>query len=228
MGGFAVSVRKDIEVATQFNKFIQRQNFKTELIKGAYLVGDYDMPQLTKTNLIPNNLIPFNKAMSEKFPSNKWVHFFVDDYQFEGLWNYPKRYVELLKRYEGVIMPDFSMYQTMPKAQQIWNCYRNRALAYWLQLNDINVVPTVEWAEYKDLEWCLCGLPKNSTLAISTYGCNKNLYKKYGIIKGIEKICRELIPNCLVMYGKEINAVNSLCKNVIWLENYCNIMRKRL
>lgn len=228
--GFVVYVsdRKVIRVATQFNKFNQRQNFKTELIKGAYLVGKYDMPQLKKTNLTPNNLITFNKAMTEKYPFDKWVHFFIDDYQFERLWNFPTRYLELLKKFEGVIAPDYSMLSSMPKAQQIWNCYRNRTLTYWLQQNNIKILPTVEWSEYRDLEWSLDGLPKNSTLVINSYGCNKSSHKKYGLIKGLEKVCCELAPSSLVMYGKEIKAINSLCKSVIWLENYCQVMKKRL
>ena len=167
-------------------------------------------------------------AVTENAPTNKWVHFFVDDYQFERLWNFPKRYLGLLKRFQGVITPDFSMYQTMPKAQQIWNCYRSRALAYWFQSNDIDIVPVVEWAEYSDLDWCLDGLPSHSTLAIGAYGCNKTKLARYGFIKGVEKICNTLMPEAIVIYGKEIKSINSLCKNVIWEENYCKTIKMRL
>lgn len=215
-------------MATQFNKFQQRHSFKNELINNAILVGEYDMPQLKRNNLIPTNLIPFNKAMSEKLPSDKWVHFFIDDYQFERLWNCPKKYLKVLKSFEGVIAPDFSMFSSMPKAQQIWNCYRNRALTYWLQNNGISVVPTVEWADYSDFEWCLDGLPLNSTLAIGTYGVQKRDTDKYGLIKGVEKICNSLLPELLVIYGNEIKSINSLCKNVIWIENYCQVIKKRV
>lgn len=120
------------------------------------------------------------------------------------------------------------MLDYMPKAQRIWNCYRNRAVSYWLESNGVDVIPTVEWAEYSELEWCLDGLPKNSTLAVCTYGCVKNKRSVYGLLKGVETICRELSPHSLVMYGNRIESVNSLCDNVIWLESYCQTMRKRL
>ena len=226
--GLLFYTRIVVGVATQFNKFRDRQNFKNELISGVTLVGKYGLPILKRTNSIPRQLVPFNKAKTEKYTENKWIHFFIDDYQFERLWNYPKRYLELLKRYEGVITPDFSMYLSMPKAQQIWNLYRNRAIAYWLQNNGIPIVPTVEWAEYSDFEWCLDGLPLNSTLALCTYGVQKQDLDRYGLIKGIEKICIKLSPETLLIYGNEIKSINSLCKKVIWIENYCKEMKKRL
>ncbi len=215
-------------MATQFNKFKHRHNFKSELVSNAILLGKYGLPRLNRTNFIPHDLVPFNMAITEKEPQNKWLHFFVDDYQFERLWNFPKRYIDLLNRYEGVITPDFSMYLSMPKAQQIWNCYRNRALAYWLQNNGINIVPVVEWAEHSDLDWCLDGLPLHGTLAIGTYGCNKTGVDRYGLIKGVEKICNTLLPENIVIYGKEIKSINSLCSNVIWVENYCQTIKKRV
>ncbi len=215
-------------MATHFNKFENRKNFKYHLINAAELVGNYGLPILNKSNCEPRNLTPFNKAKTEKEPENKWVHFFIDDYQFERLWNYPQRYLPILQRFEGVIAPDYSMYLDMPKAQQIWNCYRSRAIAYWLQTNGISIVPVVEWAECSDLEWCLDGLPLHSTLAIGTYGSQKGSMNKYGLIKGVEKICRTLYPKRLVIYGSEISSVNSLCENVIWAENYCANMKKRL
>jgi hypothetical protein len=214
--------------ATHFNKFSDRQNFKNELIAGAVLVGKYGLPALKRNNSIPRELVPFNKAKTEQDTAHKWVHFFIDDYQFERLWNFPKRYLDLLSRFEGVITPDFSMFASMPKAQQIWNSYRNRAIAYWLQNNGISIIPTVEWAEYSDLEWCLEGLPLNSSLALGTYGVQKQDLDRYGLIKGIEKICKELSPESLIIYGSEITSVNSLCKNVVWIENYCKGMKKRL
>lgn len=214
--------------ATHFDKFTDRHNFKTEFTQGAVFEGRYDFPKLKKTQSIPENPIPFNTAKSNKNPAECWVHFFIDDYQFERLWNTPNKYLPMLKRFKGVITADYSMYGNMPKVQQMWNCYRNRAVAYWLQNNGIDIVPVVEWADYGDFEWCLDGLPKESTLALEIYGCRKNSKSRYGLIKGIERVCSQLSPSCLVIYGNEIKSVNSLCKNVIWLENYCNIMRKRL
>lgn len=215
-------------MATQFDKFNDRGNFEFKMIKGAELTGRFDVPRLRKSKYIPHNIIPFNMAMSEKEPNDKWVHFFIDDYQFERFWNYPKRYIDLLKHFEGVITPDFSMRDTMSKSRRIWNCYRNRVLAYYLQKNNIKTVPSVGWSNYNELDWCLDGLPIDSVLAIETYGSRKKSMSRYGLLKGVERINRELMPRTLVVYGKEIEGINSICKNVIWINNYCQEMKSRL
>lgn len=213
--------------ATQFKKDVRR-NFKVEFIENAEFIGKYQLPKLKATKYIPEKVISFNLAKTEKQPQNKWVHFFIDDYQFERIWNFPQKYLSLFKRFNGIITPDFSMYSYLPKAQQIWNCYRNRAYAHWLQINDIRIIPTVEWSDFSDFDWCLDGLPKNSSLAIGTYGCNTSLMNRYGLIKGIEKVCAELEPYSLILYGNRIKSIDYMCKNVIWLENYCNQIKKRI
>ena len=212
----------------KFDKFQVRKNFKQDLVAGATFVGEYGLPQIKKTAKIPENLIPFHFTLSEKSPAGKWVHFYIDDYQFERLWNRPERYLSILKRFAGVITPDFSMFADPPKARRIYNCYRNRALAYWLQKNGIEIVLNIGWAEYADLAWCLDGVPRNTVIAVGLSGNNKNRSSRYGVIRGIEKICREIQPKAIVCYGNEIAGVNQLHKNVIWFDNYCKMMRNRI
>ena len=209
---------------TKLNELKQSENF----INDAKVCGKYGLPKLKATKYIPYNLLPFNLAKTEKEPTTKWVHFFIDDYQFERIWNFPNRYIPLLKKFAGVITPDFSMHASMPNAQKIWNCYRNRVMAAWFEQNGIKIIPVVEWAQYSDLEWCLDGLAKNSSIAIETYGCNDNGIKRYGLIKGIEKVCNELSPANLIIYGKRIGAIETLCKNVLFFENYCMEIKKRV
>lgn len=57
-------------MATQFNKFTGRHNFKTELIENAVFEGRYDFPKLKRTHSIPRNPIPFNAANINKNPSD--------------------------------------------------------------------------------------------------------------------------------------------------------------
>lgn len=213
---------------SRIEKLDSRKNFKLNLIDGAELVGKYGLPKIKACRSTPRNLIPFNAAKSEHSPENKWIHFFIDDYQFERIWNVPEKYLSILKRFEGVIATDFSMLDNMPVAQRIWNCYRNRALSYWMQNKGVNIVPTVEWALYDELEWCLDGLPKQSMLAIGTYGSNKNHLSRYGLIKGVERICKELEPTGILFYGNEIESINGLHRNIIWHGNYCKKFEMRI
>lgn len=116
--------------------------FKAALVKGAKLVGKYELPLLSLSTFIPKRAIPFDKAATAS-DRKQWVHFYTDDYRYERIWNFPQRYLQMLSSFEGVITPDFSVYIDLPLAMQIWNTYRNRALAYWLQHCHIPIVPNV-------------------------------------------------------------------------------------
>ena len=94
----------------KFNKLADHDTFRWDRIKDATLVGMHDMPQLNPCVAAdPRNPIGFHAAKSLKEPSVSWFHFYEDDYQFERLWNRPGTYLDILKRFEGGISPDFSM-----------------------------------------------------------------------------------------------------------------------
>lgn len=89
--------------------------------------GPFEMPVIEKTLHIPNELIGFNEAISSKHYQSG-IHMFIDDYQFERIWNTPERYVNVLKQYDCVLTPDFSLYMDMPIAMKVWNIYRSRSI----------------------------------------------------------------------------------------------------
>lgn len=112
--------------------------FNAFLVSYATYVGDYEIPCIRASYDIPKKLVPFSKALSCK-DCEQWVHFYEDDYLFERIWKSPERYLDILKKYKGVILPDFSLYRDMPLAMQIWNIYRSRALGNWFQINGIGL-----------------------------------------------------------------------------------------
>lgn len=58
----------------------------------------------------------FNYATGKKTVKHCGIHFFIDDYQFQRVWNQPDRYIAPLKRFQCVLTPDFSTYMDMPEA----------------------------------------------------------------------------------------------------------------
>lgn len=72
-------------------------------------VGVYDIPPLDPVTELPEirEWIGFNYVLSDKDPEGKAVHFFLNDYQFERIWNQPDRYMEKLRQYVAVATPDF-------------------------------------------------------------------------------------------------------------------------
>lgn len=75
--------------------------------KANYLgVGKYEIPLLQGIQEIDNiEWIPFNYALSCKEPENKGIHFYVDDYQFQRVWNDIDKYTQILMRFKAVMTP---------------------------------------------------------------------------------------------------------------------------
>ena len=90
-------------------------------------VGMYGIPAIAPAEYQEAELISFNYAKSCKSPANKAVHFFVDDYQFNRVWNCADDYIPMLRKFKYVCTPDFSLYTDHPRAIQIYNHYRKLA-----------------------------------------------------------------------------------------------------
>lgn len=52
--------------------------FKSYLFEGVGYSGEFQIPILHSSRLLPNKLIPFSKALSTK-DFAQWVHFYEDD-----------------------------------------------------------------------------------------------------------------------------------------------------
>lgn len=127
------------------------ENSTRAIFQGA---GEYDIPIIEPTKITENNFIGFNEVLSSK--QNKCgVHFFLDDYQFQRLWNTPDRYIESLQKFSCVLSPDFSLYTDYPTALQIYNHYRKHWIGAYLQLYGIEVIPTICWSDEKVLNGVL-------------------------------------------------------------------------
>ena len=102
--------------------------YNLDIIDYSNLSSDFwQMPIIENDNFIPDDLIGFNYAKSSK-EKNVGIHFYLDDYQFERLWNYPDKYIDVLSEYECILSPDFSLYMDMPMPIKIWNVYRSRQI----------------------------------------------------------------------------------------------------
>ena len=55
----------------------------------------------------------------------------------------------------------------------MWNTYRGRALAVWLQNNGIEIIPNVRTADVRTFRFAFKGVESNKTVAIGTHGCIK-------------------------------------------------------
>lgn len=165
--------------------------------------GYFQMPELEGTDYIPENLIGFNYALSTK-NKNVGVHFYLDDYQFERVWNKPLEYIDVLKEFDCAFTPDFSLYLDMPISMKIWNTFRSRLIGQLMQDAGLIVIPTVSWAEEETFKFCFDGLPENSVLTISTIGVKKNSDAFEIWANGVRELIKRKKPSCLLVYGGEV------------------------
>lgn len=132
------------------------------------------------------------------------VHMFIDDYQFERLWNQPERYINSLKQFDCVFTPDFSLYMDMPIAMKIWNTYRSRLLGQYWQNQGIKVIPTVSWAELQTFEFCFDGIEDESIVAISTVGVKQDPFAIEVWKDGVTAMIEKIHPYAILIYGERI------------------------
>lgn len=67
-------------------------------------IGKYNTPIIQPEHIDVRHLewIPFNFAKTCTDCATKGVHFFVDDYQFQRVWNQTDRYIPLLQKFGAV------------------------------------------------------------------------------------------------------------------------------
>jgi hypothetical protein len=198
-------------------------------INNLELTPKNNVPVLRATHSVPDKLIPFNFALSPKADNDGYVHFFIDDYQFDRVWRNPERYLPILSRYKGIVSPDFSLFIDMPIAMQIWNVYRNRVLAAYYTQAGIDVIPCVGWSGERSYDFCFEGLPKYSTLAISTNGCLSSKEGVYYFTKGFNRMLETLKPTAVISYGRPLKELYDNCKTrIITFDSYSQSLKRKL
>lgn len=160
----------------------------------------WQMPVIEKTDFIPSKLIGFNYAKSSK-DKQTGIHFFVDDYQFERVWNNPEKYLSVLKEYECILSPDFSLYTDMAMPLKIWNIYRSRFIGAYYQSCGIKVIPTISWAEDETFDFCFEGIEQGGTVAVSTIGVKENEGAFTIWENGMDAMIERLKPQTILVYG---------------------------
>jgi len=174
--------------------------FNAFLVENAIYDGDDEFPCIKTSHQIPNRFITFSKAL-KTVDYDQWVVFYEHDYQFVRVWNNPRRYLSILKRFRGVISPDFSLYRNMPICMQKWSTYKNRALGHWWTENGIEVIPNVRFAGYDSFSFCFKGIETNSTICIGSVGCLRNKYERQLFSVGLDELVNNLSPKVIIVYG---------------------------
>ena len=172
--------------------------------------GMFQTPVIPKADFTDKDfenllLIGFDRARADDEKNrDRMVHFFLYDYKFERVWKDAEKDLERLKNYRAVLSPDFSMYKEMNPTMQLYNTFRNRWCgAYWAD-KGLRVVPTVSWGNENTFDFCFLGIPKGSTVAVSTYMVSEHdnrCDQKDFFMKGYREMLRRIEPERIICFN---------------------------
>lgn len=176
------------------NPLFMRNNFPS--------VGKWGIPLVKKQELNTNGiqLVACSDTRANDNELNKkcGVHFFVDDYRFEGIYNTPDRTLARYSQYAFLLTPDFSTYADMDLWRQLESVAKNRWVgAYW-QSKGLTVVPTVSWGLAQSFDFCFEGVEQNATVAIGMIGCKRS---KLHFMRGYNAMLEKIEPSKIICFG---------------------------
>lgn len=191
----------------------------------------YDIPRLQRDSFtrIPGWLVPYRTRVSSvKTLDDGAVHFFLEDYRFESVWNRPTHVLNVFGPYQAVLTPDFSLYRDWPLAIQLWNTYRSRWCgAYW-QSQGLRVIPTIAWGSADSYDFCFLGVPRGSIVAISTVGVQlENPLEYHLFLEGFTEMVRRLNPAIVLCYGPAPGVCSQLTEVVCYETRWQGIRQAR-
>ncbi len=165
-------------------------------------MGKWEIPLVKKQTVDLENLslIACSDTRSNDSEVNKrcGVHFFVDDYRFESIYNNPERSLAKYSQYTFLLTPDFSAYADMGLWRQMESVAKNRWCgAYW-QEHGLQVIPTISWGTPSSFDFCFDGVEKNATVAVGMIGCKRS---KTGFMRGYDAMLKRLEPEQIICFG---------------------------
>ena len=200
--------------------------FHAFMVKGAEFDGYFDIPFIPAQSLDDvqiKRLISYRQANNHLYEFGDIVHFYLDDYKFDGLkgmWasltnqiSFKRGFnLEKIQNATAIIAPDFSLYLDMPRCMQIWNVYRSRAIGYYLSTLGYKIIPNVRWTDVESYKFCFDGIKKNQIVAVGTLGCSKGKYDKQLLLNGFIEMIKRLNPSAVILYGPVIKELDTLIK----------------
>lgn len=167
-----------------------------------FTAGKWEMPIIEHQNLDLENLelIAYSDIRANDISKNteKGVHFFVDDYRFEGIYRNPEKSLSRLSQYKFLLSPDFSTYSDMNLWRQMESVAHSRWVgAFWQSEGQI-VFPTVSWGDIRSFEFCFDGIEKHSVVAVGMIGCK---HSKQGFMLGYNEMMSRIEPEAIICFG---------------------------
>lgn len=178
--------------------------FGAFLVEESNWVGIEEYPRIEEW-MVPINppvrMIPFDKVNEVNNPSEYFICFYCKDESFIKILKNPKKYVNMLRKFSGIIGFDYSIYTDMPIIKQKSQIYNNLSLTYFFGNNGIPVIPNIRYGIEDTKEDFLKAIPQHSLIAFGTYGFIKTIHEQQVWFDTLHKVINRLNPSGIVIYG---------------------------
>ena len=134
--------------------------------------------------------------------------FYTDDKRFEAAWKDSAGFTTRLLNagVKQVVMPNYSLYDNMPRAIRIYNAYRSRYVARYFQEAGIYVIPDICWGLPEDLDMIVDGIPEGlpaMSIQIQT-GKHKDMTDDGKWFEEETELLARLKPQRLLVYASKL------------------------
>ena len=200
---------------TQVSLKLRYDLFGAEVLGEARFTGKYEFPVIPgiKLDAVPGRFVPFDRAGTD-LREGDWLHGYVHDKRFHRFLADADRQFKRIEKAAGYIGADNSVYRDLPLAEQIHSCYLNRAIDYFIWSKGKKVVQNVSWGDWRSYEFCFDGIPRESTVAMSTYGCSKTAAKRFSFEEGFVASVKRLKPYSILLHGPIWNSLDGLAASL--------------
>jgi len=176
------------------NPLFMRNEFETDGKWGFPIIHRQEL-DLSRIELISCSDV----SLKDTKNIHKGVHFFVDDFRFEKVYERPEKSLERYGKYRFLLTPDYSLYAEMDLWRQIESIGKARWVgAKWQQAHKI-VIPTISWGLSRSFEFCFDGIEKHCVVAIGMIGCKQ---LKTNFLRGYYEMLNKIEPEAIICFGK--------------------------
>lgn len=198
------------------------------LIGASYDVHDIPFCPTTAKQ-IPKQLVSWPEAKQlhkkairrgdKEYRVPAFVHFYVDDIKFDGvrssIWLFPWKAYEIIRHFDGIITPDFSICQDFPEPLKLFAVYRMRAFGYWIGILGIDVINNVRWGTQETWDYCFAGIRTHTVVAVGSVASGlKEKINRPLFEEGFKEMIGRLKPTAIIVYGSSNYACFENARNM--------------
>lgn len=179
-----------------------------KLLSGLEPADIYGMPKIHGCSAVKvSTPLAFHEAVTfyNKIGTlvGHFVHFYIDDKNFNRFRNNPSKYIPMLKTSDFVIGPDWSIYRNYPFPYVLKNAFDNQLLSAFMEKHNIMVVANVVWCRPIFYNFTFAGQPSNAAICINSNSLD--LKDKRGVnlwLHGYKEALQRLTPSMVIRFGK--------------------------